>query len=115
MTPPEKLTVVVRPEPDIKVVVTLPDVVTFFEDPILSFAQNAFTSSIAYAVQVYSGGDTTGTGNYSGSFTGSVIIDSLPPNSSNDTGSAGEVRYDHNYVYVCISHNTWKRAQLSNW
>jgi hypothetical protein len=33
--------------------------------------------------------------------------------SSNSPGIAGEIAVDSNYVYVCVSANTWKRAALS--
>ena len=35
------------------------------------------------------------------------------PLSDNDTGTAGEIRYDANYIYVCIAANTWKRVGIS--
>ena len=28
---------------------------------------------------------------------------------------AGAVRYDANYIYICIAENTWKRAALETW
>ena len=34
---------------------------------------------------------------------------------SNDTGYQGEICYDSNYVYVCISDNVWKRTAISTW
>lgn len=37
------------------------------------------------------------------------------PTSASDTGSQGDIAWDANYVYVCISTNTWKRAELSSW
>lgn len=37
------------------------------------------------------------------------------PASSSSTGRAGEIRYDSNYVYICIAADTWKRASLSTW
>ena len=33
--------------------------------------------------------------------------------SSNSPGTPGEIAVDSNYVYVCVSANTWKRAALS--
>jgi hypothetical protein len=38
-----------------------------------------------------------------------------PPATASDAGREGEIRYDANYVYVCIAANTWKRAALSTW
>ena len=33
--------------------------------------------------------------------------------SSNSPGTPGEIAVDSNYVYVCVSANTWKRAAIS--
>lgn len=33
----------------------------------------------------------------------------------NDTGLKGEICYDNNYIYVCVSPNTWKRSSLFTW
>lgn len=40
---------------------------------------------------------------------------SKTPSSSSDTGNAGDVCWDSNYLYVCVAANTWKRAALSTW
>lgn len=37
------------------------------------------------------------------------------PTSASDTGTTGEIRYDSNYVYVCVTTNTWKRSALATW
>jgi streptogramin lyase len=37
------------------------------------------------------------------------------PASATDTGTAGEICWDANYVYVCTATNTWKRSALSAW
>ena len=37
------------------------------------------------------------------------------PANSGDTGDAGDICWDSNYLYVCISTNTWKRFALSTW
>jgi hypothetical protein len=37
------------------------------------------------------------------------------PSSSSDTGTAGQIKYDSNYIYVCTATNTWKRVALSTW
>jgi hypothetical protein len=48
--------------------------------------------------------------------TGNVIINSnTAPATASSTGSTGEVRFDSNYIYRCISTNTWKRSPLSTW
>jgi hypothetical protein len=35
-------------------------------------------------------------------------------NSSSD-GVPGDIRYDSNYIYVCVANNSWKRALLTTW
>lgn len=40
---------------------------------------------------------------------------SKTPSSSSDTGKAGQIAYDSNYIYVCVATNTWKRVELSTW
>lgn len=37
------------------------------------------------------------------------------PATSSSTGSAGELRVDNDYIYVCIATNTWKRVAISTW
>ena len=37
------------------------------------------------------------------------------PASAAATGDAGEIRWDANYIYVCVGTNTWKRAALATW
>lgn len=37
------------------------------------------------------------------------------PASASDTGNAGDICWDANYVYVCVATNTWKRSALSTW
>lgn len=35
------------------------------------------------------------------------------PSSSSDTGTAGEIRFTADYIYLCTGTNTWKRAALT--
>lgn len=37
------------------------------------------------------------------------------PATSSSTGTAGQVEFDANYIYVCTATNTWKRSALSTW
>ena len=48
-------------------------------------------------------------------FTADKIANTTPPASATATGTAGEVRYDANYVYICVATNTWKRVAISTW
>jgi hypothetical protein len=43
------------------------------------------------------------------------IASAKTPASATDTGTAGEICWDANYVYVCTATNTWKRSALSTW
>ena len=40
---------------------------------------------------------------------------SRTPASATASGTAGEVCWDANYVYICVAANTWRRAALSSW
>jgi hypothetical protein len=44
-----------------------------------------------------------------------TIRDQNAPASASSNGFRGEIRYDSNYIYVCIADNTWKRVALSSW
>jgi hypothetical protein len=35
--------------------------------------------------------------------------------SNSATGTQGQIRYDTDYIYVCVANNVWKRASLSSW
>jgi hypothetical protein len=37
------------------------------------------------------------------------------PASTADTGTAGEICWDADYIYVCTATNTWKRTAISTW
>jgi hypothetical protein len=37
------------------------------------------------------------------------------PASAGATGTAGEIAWDTNYLYVCVATNTWKRVELTGW
>lgn len=43
------------------------------------------------------------------------VRSSRTPATAGATGNAGDICWDANYVYVCISANTWKRANLATW
>lgn len=44
-----------------------------------------------------------------------TIASTSAPTSATDSGFAGEIRYDTNYVYICVATNTWKRSALTTW
>jgi hypothetical protein len=38
-----------------------------------------------------------------------------PPTDSTSTGTTGNYAYDINYLYICVTTNTWKRVLLETW
>jgi len=44
-----------------------------------------------------------------------AIQNSKTPANASDTGQAGQICWDTNYLYVCVASNTWKRIALSSW
>ena len=44
-----------------------------------------------------------------------LSLQSSAPATADTSGVAGAVRYDANYIYICIAENTWKRAALETW
>jgi hypothetical protein len=78
-----------------------------------------FTSSAAYGIDAtdITNWDTAyGWGDHSleGYLTIADFGTTAPVN-ANDAGTPGEIRYDANYIYVCVAANTWKRSALSTW
>lgn len=43
------------------------------------------------------------------------VIISSPPLLANSVGSTGQVAFDPQWLYICISNNNWKRAALASW
>jgi hypothetical protein len=43
------------------------------------------------------------------------IKNSKTPASATATGTAGDICWDTDYVYVCVATNTWKRSPLTTW
>jgi hypothetical protein len=37
------------------------------------------------------------------------------PASATAAGTAGDIRYDSDYIYICTATNTWKRAAIATW
>lgn len=48
--------------------------------------------------------------------TGNVVFaTSYVPLTAADGGTAGQIAYDADYVYICVATNSWKRANLAAW
>ena len=45
----------------------------------------------------------------------SIIQTFLTPASASDTGTAGQIGWDTNYIYICTATNTWKRVAIATW
>ncbi len=43
------------------------------------------------------------------------LANSKTPATAGATGTTGQIAWDSNYIYVCVSTNTWKRSALSTW
>ena len=43
------------------------------------------------------------------------LRNSNAPSSATDFGHQGEIRWDANYIYICVATDTWKRVALSTW
>jgi hypothetical protein len=37
------------------------------------------------------------------------------PAANNSTGTAGDIRYDVDYIYICTATDTWKRVAIATW
>jgi hypothetical protein len=37
------------------------------------------------------------------------------PTTATDPGTAGDIRYDANYIYICVATDTWQRAAHATW
>jgi len=44
-----------------------------------------------------------------------VLNDYGVPTAAGDPGTAGQIVWDTNHIYVCVAANTWKRANISTW
>ena len=43
------------------------------------------------------------------------LRNSTAPSSATDFGHRGEIRWDTQYIYICVATDTWKRVALSTW
>jgi hypothetical protein len=47
---------------------------------------------------------------------GNVFVgNTYVPTLANSIGTAGQIVWDSNYIYICISTNTWKRSNVAAW
>lgn len=46
---------------------------------------------------------------------GLILKTPTVPANAGDTGIAGQIAWDSDYLYICVAANTWKRIALSSW
>ena len=47
---------------------------------------------------------------------GNVFVsNTYTPALANSTGTAGQITWNTNYIYICVASNTWKRANIATW
>lgn len=46
---------------------------------------------------------------------GTLNIGTNPPTTATSPGSAGQITWSGNYIYMCVEDNKWKRATISTW
>ena len=77
-----------------------------------------YTSAIA-RVEIDSSGNTQFNGPVTVVTGNSLVanhrLTGAAPATASSTGTAGDIRYDADYIYVCTATNTWKRAALTTW
>ena len=59
-------------------------------------------------------GDITHTSGMIDSLSGNVPLQGTIA-TAGVTGTPGQIRWDANYIYVCVSANSWKRVQIAAW
>ena len=43
------------------------------------------------------------------------LRDSNTPANASSPGAQGEIRWDANYIYICVATDTWKRVAIGTW
>ncbi len=44
-----------------------------------------------------------------------MVFSNSAPTSNSSNGTPGTIRWDTDYIYVCVASNQWKRAALASW
>ena len=84
--------------------------ITFVEAPLTTDSVDIRYLSVAVTNNGTFATDVTVTGNIT--ITG-LLSSPLTTKTSTSTGTAGQIAYDANYIYICTATNTWKRVALS--
>ena len=81
---------------------------------VVGAGSNTVTLGNASIVTTQLRGDVITNGTITGSQFKLSALNTAPANAS-ATGVTGEIRYDANYMYVCVATNTWKRSAITTW
>lgn len=73
------------------------------------------TNTTSGALQVAGGVGIAGALHVGGQINGLGAVQPGTPASSTAAGSAGQIRWDADYIYACTATNTWKRVAISTW
>lgn len=46
---------------------------------------------------------------------GQLRVATHTPSSASDTGTAGTIAWDSDYIYICVSNDSWKRVSIASW
>jgi len=84
--------------------------ITFTETPLVTDQIDVRFLAASVTVDNIFNTDVSVTGNIT--LTG-ILSSPLTTKTSTSTGTAGQVAWDANYIYVCTSANTWKRVALT--
>jgi hypothetical protein len=58
-------------------------------------------------------GTATITGLIDGNISGQIRLEGTAPASASSTGTTGDIRFDSDFIYVCVATNTWKRVAIA--
>jgi hypothetical protein len=83
-------------------------------DSALGIGDNTVTLGNTSIVTTRLRGDVVTNGSLTGSQFKLSALNTAPASAS-ATGVTGEIRYDSDYMYVCVATNTWKRALIATW
>jgi len=81
----------------------------------INYATTPSTSPSTGAMTVAGGVGIQGALHVGGQINGLGAVQPGTPASHTAAGTAGQVRWDDNYIYVCTATNTWKRVAISTW
>ena len=76
---------------------------------------SASTNTTTGALRVAGGAGIAGALHVGGQINGLGAVQPGTPASAAATGTAGQIRWDADYIYVCTATNTWKRVAISTW